>query len=216
MPKKDIKKILSKMEEMFPDAKGELNHQTPFQLVVAVVLSANTTDKQVNKATAKLFQTVKKPKDLLQYNQYELEQIIKSVGTYHNKAKYLLNIANTLIQKYDGQIPNNIDDLTAMSWIGAKSAKIILNILYDASYIPVDTHIHRVSNRLGIVKTSTPDKTSQKLEEIIPDKYKSQAHFTIVLFGRYHCTARNPKCCTCKLQNLCDYFKNNDKKCLNS
>ena len=216
MPKKDIKHILDKMEKMFPDAQWELNRETPFQLVVAVVLSANTTDKQVNRVTAELFQKVKTPKDLLQFTKFQLETIIRSVWTYQNKSKYLLHIANTLVDKYDGKIPDNIPDLTAMSWIGIKSAKIIINVLYGWHYIPVDTHIHRVSNRLGIVETSTPDKTSQQLEEIIPAEYKSQAHFTIVLFGRYHCTARNPKCCTCELQALCDYFKNNNKQCWNS
>ena len=203
---KKFDQIFSYFLELYPNAQTELNFDNGFQLLVAVALSAQATDKQVNKVTASLFQKVKKPEDILQMGFENFEQSIKSIGLYKSKAKNLRKTAQILAQG-DGVIPDTQDELVKLPWVWEKTAKVILHVLYHQPVIAVDTHVHRICNRLGIVKTAQPLQTSKLLETLIPNQYKQIAHHAMILFGRYFCTARNPKCAGCKLQEICRYYK---------
>jgi endonuclease-3 len=156
--------------------------------------------------TDKLFKKIKTPENLLAIWFADFERSISSVNYYHTKAKHIRETAKIL--KQWKKIPSDLDELLKLPGVGIKTWKLIAHVLYDKPFIAVDTHIHRVSNRLGIVKTISPEKTSELLEKCIPDSYKDLAHHTLVLFGRYYCTAKNPKCETCKLQKICLYYKN--------
>ena len=203
---KKFDQIFSYFLELYPNAQTELNFDNGFQLLVAVALSAQATDKQVNKVTSSLFQKVKKPEDILQMGFENFEQSIKSIGLYKSKAKNLRKTAQILAQG-DGVIPSTQDELVKLPWVWEKTAKVILHVLYHQPVIAVDTHVHRICNRLGIVKTAQPLQTSKLLETLIPNQYKQIAHHAMILFGRYFCTARNPKCADCKLQEICRYYK---------
>ena len=198
--------IFAYLKELFPNPETELHYSTPFQFVVAVMLSAQATDVQVNKVTDKIFQKIYTPEDLLTTWFASFERSINSVNYYHSKAKHIWETAKLL--KQWKKIPSDLETLLTLPWVGIKTAKLIAHVLYDKPFIAVDTHIHRVSNRLGLVKTTAPEKTSELLEKRIPDDYKDLAHHALVLFGRYYCTARNPKCETCKLQHICLYYRN--------
>lgn len=202
--------IFTYLQELFPVAKTELNYTTDFQLLVAVMLSAQTTDKQVNKTTAKLFQIVKKPKDLVDLWLEQFTETIRSVNLYKTKGRHIFATAQMLV-KQKNKIPETMPELMIFPGVWEKTAKVVLHILYNQWVIAVDTHVHRVANRLWIVKTNSPLQTSKLLEKSIPKQYKDIAHDTIVLFWRYHCTARNPHCWTCKLQNICPWYKKNNK-----
>ena len=203
---KKFDQIFSYFLELYPNAQTELNFDNGFQLLVAVALSAQATDKQVNKVTDSLFQKVKKPDDILQMGFENFEQSIKSIGLYKSKARNLRKTAQILAQG-DGVIPSTQDELVKLPWVWEKTAKVILQVLYHQPVIAVDTHVHRICNRLGIVKTAQPLQTSKLLETLIPNQYKQIAHHAMILFGRYFCTARNPKCADCKLQEICRYYK---------
>ena len=205
LKKSDFKTIFSYLEQLSPNADTELNYETPFQLLVAVILSAQTTDKQVNKVTATLFQTIKQPEDVLKLGHPAFEQAIKSIGLYKGKAKNIYQTSELLVEK-KGKIPKTEAELVKLPGVWEKTAKVVLHVLYKKPVIAVDTHVHRVCNRLGIVDTKTPLQTSKLLETLIPKKYKQIAHHCIILFGRYYCTARNPKCAQCKLNQICPYF----------
>ncbi len=204
---KKIQKIFAYIKELFPNPETELHYSTPFQLVVAVMLSAQATDIQVNKVTEKLFKKINKPEDLLKLWFPSFLSAIRSVNYYKTKAKHIRETAQLL--KQWKKIPSDLDTLMKLPGVGIKTAKVIAHVLYDKPFIAVDTHIHRVSNRLWLVKTTAPEKTSELLEKLIPDTYKDVAHHGLVLFGRYYCTARNPKCSACKLKNICLYYRKN-------
>lgn len=206
LKKSDFKTIFSYLEQLFPNADTELNYETPFQLLIAVMMSAQTTDKQVNKVTDKLFQTIYQPEDVLKMGHAAFEQAIKSVNLYRGKAKHIYQTSELLAAK-KGKIPETEAELVKLPGVGEKTAKVVLHVLYKKPVIAVDTHVHRVCNRLGIVKTNAPLQTSKLLETTIPNEYKSIAHHCMILFGRYLCTARKPKCSECQLQKLCPYFR---------
>ncbi len=229
-----IETILRTIQQMFPNADIELKFSTPFQLLLAVVLSAQSTDKQVNKVTDKFFRLVKKPEDILKFSIAQLERQIKSIGLYKSKAKNIYNLSKQILEwtkqvktwkksiqdfcqtakckkffdQYGYIIPDKFHILISLPGVGEKTAKVVLNVLYDLDFIPVDTHIHRISNRLWIVQTKTPNQTSAQLEKIIPSNWKKQAHHYLIFFGRYFCTAKNPKCEKCPFINICKYKKN--------
>ncbi len=169
------------------------------------MLSAQTTDLQVNKVTEKLFKKIQKPEDLLHMGFARFQKAISSINYYKTKTKHIRQTAKLL--KQWKKIPNDLAKLMELPWVGIKTAKLILHCMYGQLYIAVDTHIHRVANRLWLVKTTTPEKTSELLEKLIPDIYKEHAHHALVLFGRYYCKAMKPKCEICKLQNMCLYYK---------
>ncbi len=234
MTKDKIEYILLEIEKLFPDADIELNFSNPFQLLLAVVLSAQATDKQVNKVTDRFFENIQSPQDILKFDIQQLEQQIKSIWLYKLKAKNIYNLSKLILewvdlikswekqidyfcqssrcrqiyQKYWYIIPDKIELLTKLPWVGIKTAKVVLNVLYWQPVIPVDTHINRVANRLWIVKTKTPEQTSKELEKIIPDKRKRKAHHLLIFFGRYFCKAKNPNCQQCLFKDFCEYYKN--------
>ena len=202
---------------MYPENRTDLIWETPRQLLIAVVMSAQTTDKQVNKVTAKFFSTIKTPYDTLRLTQEQrASQYIVSVNYASSKAKNLYKTAQILVDYENNHpdytpkwtyIPDTLSELIKLHGVGEKTAKVLLHILYHTDDIAVDTHVHRVSNRIWLVKTQTPLQTSKLIDKAIPDKYKSIAHHTLIFFGRYHCTARKPKCESCPFTSVCQYFK---------
>lgn len=214
---KKLLTIFTYLKELFPNPETELHYSTPFQLVVAVMLSAQATDLQVNKVTEKLFKKIKTPEDLLMLGFSSFKKAVSSINYYNTKAKHIFATAKIIQnaefrmqnKKYKDWIPDTLEELVKLPWVGVKTGKLIAHVLYDKLFIAVDTHIHRVSNRLWLVNTTSPEKTSEQLEKLIPDEYKDHAHHALVLFGRYYCKAVKPRCESCKLQKICDYYKNN-------
>ncbi len=202
-----VSEIFRKFKAANPEPKTELNYDTPFQLLAAVLLSAQATDISVNLVTSKLFKTVKEPSDLVHFTALQLEQEIKSIGLFRTKAKNLLKTSHILIDKHQGIVPGNRAELEALPGIGAKSAAVLLNQLFNQPLIAVDTHVFRVSNRLGLVNEPELKRVENKLIKKIPSQYLMHAHHWLVLHGRYQCLARRPKCPSCILLNLCQYDK---------
>lgn len=199
--------VFTELEKRYAGATTELIYETPFQLLVAVVMSAQTTDKQVNRVTEKFFDRVRVPADVCAMTIEQRTACVQGVNYAPTKAKNLYRTAHILRDEYDSAIPQTQEELMLLYGVGEKTAKVILHVLYDQPVIAVDTHVHRVCNRLGIVKTDEPLQTSRELERIIPDTYKQNAHHGLILFGRYHCTARNPKCGDCPFVNWCPAAK---------
>ncbi len=192
---------------LYGGKKIELNYETPFQLLMAVILSAQTTDKQVNKITPPFFKKIKEARDITEMSLEEIESHLKYVNFFRNKSRFIKETGTILADKYGGIIPNDLELLQTFPWIGIKTAKVVLSILYDMPYIGVDTHIHRVMNRVWIVKTKTPEQTDREIDKIFDTQRKKKIHHPLVLFGRYHCTARRPKCESCPIANDCNYAK---------
>ena len=182
------------LSKLYPDDRTDLVRSTPWQLLVAVVMSAQTTDKQVNKMTEKFFDSIKTPYDTLQLTEEQRYEYIKWVP-WNSYA-----------------IPNTLSELIKLHGVGEKTAKVILHVLYRTDDIAVDTHVHRVCNRIGLVNTKEPLQTSKLLDKVIPKTYKSIAHHSLVFFWRYQCTARKPKCQECPFTKFCHYHKNGNKK----
>ena len=221
MTKKDYDEIFTKLLGLFPSPDTELNFETPFQLLIAVMLSAQTTDRQVNVVTNKLFLKIKEPKDVLKITEENLSKQVSSVNYYKMKAKHIRESAEMLVElpkdkkvkltknekecldKYWYYLPESLEWLTKLPWVGEKTAKVILYVRYKHDLIAVDTHVHRVANRLWVVNTSDPLETSKKIEKVVPKKWKRIAHHSLILFGRYYCTAKKPKCEKCVLKDFC-------------
>lgn len=206
MQKKDIDYIFQTLDKLYPNADTELKFWNNFQLVLAVVMSAQTTDKQVNKVTEQLFKTIKGPQDIIKMWLDQLTQSISSINYYKNKAKHIFELSK-MLDKEPELLCSDLEKLQKLPGVWIKTAKVISYVLFGSKVIAADTHVHRVSNRLWLTSTKTPEKTSEALEKIVPDKYKKTAHHTLILFGRYHCTAKNPKCNDCELAKLCQYKK---------
>lgn len=195
---------------MFPDAGCELMYKNVYELTVAVILSAQTTDPSVNKVTPRLFELYPDPHRLALADQNSLENIIKSIGLFRTKAMHLIELAKTLVEKYEGQIPNDLDTLKSLPGIGRKTANVILSVGFGLPGLAVDTHVHRVSLRYGVVKPeATPTETEMILKEALPQDKWGDAHHALLFFGRYHCTARSPQCDICSLKKECRYKKMN-------
>lgn len=192
----------------FPDIRTELDYETPFQFLMAVMLSAQTTDKQVNRVTPPVFARIRESADLAAMTLAEFEPMIRSVNFYRNKAKHIHATAKILHERYSGVIPDDLDALVAMPGIGVKTAKVVLCVLYDRPYVGVDTHVHRVLNRLGIVDTRSPLETDREIETGFTEEQKKTIHHPLVLFGRYRCTALRPRCGDCRLQSRCPHYQN--------
>lgn len=203
---KKAKLIIETLEIMFPGAQAELYHKNNFELLVAVVLSAQTTDIAVNKVTPDLFYKYPSSKELSQANQKDVEGYLKSIGLYRNKARHLIGLAKILEEKYCGQVPNSRKALESLPGVGRKTANVVLANAFDVPALAVDTHVSRVSIRLGIVKKgSTPFQVEKKLMDFFDKKYWIKLHHQIIFFGRYHCLARNPRCHECPLYDICVY-----------
>lgn len=201
---KKYEHALDYIESEYGGRKIELDYETPFQLLCAVILSAQTTDKQVNRVTPPLFARIKNPSDMYNISLEEIENYLQYINFFRNKSRYIWETGKILAEKYNEQIPNDLKTLQTLPGVGVKTAKVVMNV-DDASLVAVDTHIHRVSNRLGLVTTKTPLETDRELEKILPEKIKKKIHHPMVLFGRYHCTAKKPKCENCKIRLECNY-----------
>ncbi len=201
--------LFQNLLKLFPNPNTELKYNNDFQLLLAVILSAQSTDKQVNKITSKLFQKIKTPEDILKLWQEQLQKYISSINYYKNKAKYIFETSKILVSKFDSKVPWNIDDLLSLPWVGIKTAKVVLHVLFQKPTIAVDTHVFRVSKRLWLVKSNDPIKVSEELEKIIPSKYKNIAHHTLILFGRYICKSQKPNCIQCPFKDYCQFYKKN-------
>lgn len=199
--------VLSTMKSMFPNYKVELDFGTPFQLLLAVILSAQTTDKQVNKVTYLLFESIKWPEDVLLMWEEKLKDSIKSIWLYNSKWNNIYKLSKILVEE-NLPFPNSLEEFEKLPWVGMKTAKVVMNILYDARYMPVDTHIHRVSNRLWFVATKDPKQTSIELEKILSLEQKEYAHLVMIFFGRYFCLAKKPICSECPFSSICKFYQN--------
>lgn len=203
-----IEKIESYLEELFPNSKCELNYNKDYELLIAVVLSAQTTDKRVNVVTKELFSKYPSIEDVSGADVGDLIDIVRPLGTASRKGVFVHEIAKILVDKYNGIVPNNRKALENMPGVGRKTANVVLSNLFDVPCIAVDTHVSRVSKRLSLAKE---DDSVEKVEEKLKRKFKkenwSRRHHQMVLFGRYHCMARNPNCDSCKLKDICKYNK---------
>lgn len=212
MQKNNINYILENLEQLFPNAGCELNYNNVFELIIAVSLSAQTTDKSVNKITPELFKKYPTPFLLATAKIEEVEEIIKSIGLYKNKSKNIINLAKILVEKFNGIVPNNQTDLESLPGVGRKTANVVLTEGFKIPRIPVDTHVDRVSKRLGIIdENATVLDVENKLMSLIEESKWHKAHHLLLFMGRYKCLAKNPKCSDCFYKENCKY----DKKPLN-
>ena len=203
MMKKNILLINNYLEELIPNPICELNYQKDYELVIAVMLSAQTTDKGVNKVTSILFQKYNSLEKLASSNIEDIKEIIKPIGNYNKKANNIIEISKILINKYNKQVPKTYEELEVLPGIGRKSANVIRSEIYKIPSFAVDTHVIRVTNRLGLVKTKDPVIIEKELEKIFKKRDWIRKHQQLVLFGRYYCKAKNPDCKNCKLINIC-------------
>ncbi len=206
MKKEKISKIFEILELNNPNSNIELDYVNDYTLLVAVILSAQSTDKGVNKATKTLFDIVKSPKDMVNLGEDGLKQYIKSIGLFNSKAKNIIEMSKKLIRDFDGKIPSSLEDLMSLDGVGRKTANVVLNSAFGKAAIGVDTHVLRLSNRLGLCDTKNVLHAEQQLMRILPDKWAKKANQLLVLHGRYVCTARNPKCNECKIRDYCDFY----------
>jgi endonuclease-3 len=196
-----------------PVAESELHYENPYQLLVAVILSAQCTDKRVNMTTPALFQRFPTAQDMANSSVDEIYGYIKSISYPNNKAKNLLGMAQTLMSDFNGIVPNNLDDLQKLPGVGRKTANVMMAVAFDQPAMPVDTHVFRVSNRIGLTKNSKNVlETEKTLVAHLPQAVISKAHHWLILHGRYVCLARKPKCEGCSITAICDYFKNKQNK----
>lgn len=211
--KTQIRHCLDVMAEMYPDAHCELNHANPFELVIAVALSAQCTDVLVNKVTKTLFQKYQTPEDYLSVPLEELEQDIRSIGLYRNKAKNIQKLSRMLIEEYHREVPQDRDELTKLPGVGRKTANVVVSVAFDVPTIAVDTHVERVSKRLAICRWKDSVLEVEKtLMRKIPKEEWSITHHRLIFFGRYHCKAQSPKCERCPLLDMCREGKKRVKK----
>ncbi len=198
-----VKTLFERFEQDKPDPRTELHFINPFTLVVAVALSAQTTDVAVNKATGPLFALASNPRDMLALGEERLMRMISSIGLYRNKAKNVMRLCEILLERFGGEVPLNREDLVSLPGVGNKTASVVLNELDVEPAIAVDTHVFRVGHRLGLVRANTPDKVEKQLMALIPRHWLTRAHHWLILHGRYVCVARKPKCSICIVRDLC-------------
>lgn len=200
--RREIFRILA---ELRPEPQSELNFSTPFELLIAVMLSAQATDKSVNLATAKLFAVAHTPEAFVELGEAGLINYIRTIGLYQAKAKHIVAACRILLERFHGEVPDRFEDLVSLPGVGAKTANVVLNVAFHQPTIAVDTHIFRVANRTGLAPAKTPDAVSGKLLKTTPREYLLNAHHWLLLHGRYCCTARRPHCPDCPIRTLCEY-----------
>ncbi|QVK16975.1 endonuclease III [Mycoplasmatota bacterium] len=207
------KQIVSAFDEMYPNAHCELEHRNHFELLVAVMLSAQTTDKSVNKVTKSLFEKYKTPQDFAKASLEEIEQAIKQLGLYKNKAKNLKKMSQMLIDDFNVQVPEKHVDLVKLPGVGRKTANVVLSVAFNEPAFAVDTHVERVSKRLNIAaKDDSVLTVEKKLNAFFPKALWNKLHHQMIFFGRYHCLSRKPNCHKCPLKMICRYYKENENK----
>jgi endonuclease-3 len=201
----EAEQFFARLRKAMPEPKTELAYASPFTLLVAVVLSAQATDKGVNKATASLFKHVTTPKQMLELGEAGLIAHIKTIGLYRNKAKNVIALSKRLIDEHRSEVPRDREALEALPGVGRKTANVVLNVAFGEKTIAVDTHIFRVANRTGLAPGKTPRAVEDALMKIVPDEFVQHAHHWLILHGRYTCVARKPFCPTCVARDLCRY-----------
>lgn len=208
--KEKVEKLIDLFARYYPDPSTALNFNTPFELLIATILSAQTTDIQVNKVTADLFEDFNTPESLSKLSQKELEEKINSIGLYRNKSKYILKTCDLLIDEFEGEVPKNRKDLLKLSGVGRKTANVVLANAFFKAAFPVDTHVFRVSKRLGLSSGKNVEQTEKELTDLIPKKYWTDFHHWLIDHGRAVCKAQNPDCDNCFASDLCSYYINNN------
>ena len=203
LSKKDIIEIFTRFQKMNPEPKSELVAPNPFCLLVSVSLSAQTTDKAVNKATADLYKIADTPQKMVELGEKNLIGFIKSIGLYRVKAKHVIEMSKMLCEKFGGKVPGTREDLESLPGVGRKTANVILNVVFKKPTMPVDTHLLRICPKIGLACGTTPLEVEKSLVERIPEKFMQHAHHWLILHGRYVCTARNPKCDECVINDIC-------------
>jgi len=205
--------FVAHFEEHMPVAESELHYENPYQLLVAVILSAQCTDKRVNMTTPALFQRFPTAQDMANASVEEIYSYIKSISYPNNKAKNLSGMAQTLVSDFDGIVPDNLEDLQKLPGVGRKTANVMMAVAFDQPAMPVDTHVFRVSNRIGLTKNSKNVlQTEKTLVAHLPKEVIAKAHHWLILHGRYVCLARKPKCDECGITNICDYYQKKQLK----
>lgn len=207
LTKEEIKKVIDILMELYPDAKAELNYSNPFELLIATILSAQCTDVQVNKTTAKLFKELKTPEDYLKLTEEELGEKIRSCGFYKTKSKNILGTCKLLIEEFNGEVPSSLEELITLPGVGRKTANVVLSNAFSTPAIAVDTHVFRVSNRIGLADSNNVLDTEKDLMDSIDRDMWSKAHHLLIFHGRRVCKARRPLCGKCPLTNYCFYYR---------
>ncbi len=205
MKKQDIHEFFARLEKIDPEPQGELYHTNPYTLLVAVLLSAQATDKGVNKATPALFEKADTPEKMVALGEDTVRDHIKTIGLFNTKAKNVIKMSQALIDNHDGIVPQDRDALVKLAGVGRKTANVVLNMAFGHHTIAVDTHIFRVGNRTGMAKGKTVDTVERKLEKVVPEEFKLHCHHWLILHGRYICVARKPKCNICPVADLCNF-----------
>lgn len=209
LSKEEIEKVLEILKEMYPDVKSMLHFDTPFELLVATILSAQCTDVRVNKVTDVMFKKHNTPQDFAKMDIKDIEGYIKTCGLYRNKAKNIKNASIKLVEDFEGKVPDNMKDIMKLPGVGRKTANVVLSNAYGIPGIAVDTHVFRVTNRIGLADAKDVLNTEYQLRENIPKERWSDAHHELIYLGRNICKARKPLCENCKLTQYCNYYKEN-------
>ena len=212
LSKKGIKEVMDILLKVYPDAKAELDHENTFELLIATILSAQCTDVRVNKVTKDLFADLKTPEDYLRLTQEELGERIRTCGMYNTKSKNILATCKLLIEKYKGEVPGTLEELIELPGVGRKTANVVLSNAFDVPSIAVDTHVFRVSNRIGLANAKNVLATEKQLMKNIEKDMWSKGHHLLIFHGRRICKARNPNCEECPLNEICLYYKKENNK----
>ena len=209
MKKVEKEKTLEALAHLYPDAKPALKYTTPYELLVAVILSAQCTDERVNIVTEKLFKKYATPQDMVTLTQKELEKYIFSCGFYRMKAEHILSASKDILEKFGGEVPSTVESLMTLAGVGKKTANVVYSVAFGGDAIAVDTHVFRVSNRLGLAKGKTPEKVELGLNKAVPKDEWLHVHHRIIYHGRQVCHSQKPNCAGCALAEICDYAKKN-------
>jgi endonuclease-3 len=208
MNEKDrVEKILAELHGMYPDAGTELRYTSPFELLIATILSAQCTDVRVNKITDRLFEKYNTPQAFLELGEERLAQMIYECGFYRNKSRNIIGACRKLVEEFDSKVPDNLVDLMTLPGVGRKTANVVLSNVFDKDAIAVDTHVFRVSRRLGLAQGKTPEAVEKELMQVVPKKKWSPTHHYLIFHGRQVCKARKPQCEICRLNLYCRYWK---------
>lgn len=205
---KNVLDIINRVDELYVNPKCELEFNSNYELLVAVILSAQCTDKRVNLVTKELFKEYNTPFKMITLSQEELENKIRSCGFFHNKAKHILEASHDIVDRFGGEVPKEKKDLLSLAGVGEKTANVVVSMAFNTPAIAVDTHVFRVSNRLGLANSKDVFKTQKQLEKTIPKDKWIKFHYALVLHGRYVCKSQRPNCNECGLKDLCKYYKN--------
>jgi len=199
--------IYTRLREHIPNPETELTHESPFELLISVILSAQATDVSVNKATALLYPVANTPQTMLELGETGLKEFIRNIGLYNSKARNIIETCRRLTERHDGQVPNTREELEALPGVGRKTANVVLNTAFGQPTIAVDTHIFRVANRTGLARGKTPLEVELRLTKLTPEEFRQDAHHWLILHGRYTCKARRPDCPNCVIYDLCEFRK---------